>query len=142
VDIVTYRDEYFGGVKTLWQEAFPEDPPWNTPEIAIPAKMATQPDLFVLATDGATVIGSIMAGYDGHRGWLYFVAVLASHRRRGVATALVREAERRLQMCGCAKINLQIRPSNAPVVEFYKSVGYEIEARISMGKRVAPISAI
>jgi ribosomal protein S18 acetylase RimI-like enzyme len=139
---IAYRDEYFGGVKALWQEAFPEDPPWNAPEIVVPAKMATQPDRFILATDGATVIGSIMAGYDGHRGWLYTVAVLASHRRRGVATALVSEAERRLHMCGCKEINLQIRPSNAPVVEFYKSMGYEIEARISMGKRVVPISAM
>jgi ribosomal protein S18 acetylase RimI-like enzyme len=82
------------------------------------------------------VIGSIMAGYDGHRGWLYAVAVLNSHRRRGVGTALVRGAEDRLRSMGCSKINLQVRASNATVVEFYKRLGYVIEERMSMGKRV------
>src|SRR6266849_6956068 len=106
--IAPYSPEYFEGVKTLWQEAFPDDPPWNKAEVAVPAKLAVQPELFLVALDGGQVIGSIMAGYDGHRGWLYAVAVLDSHRRLGVGTALVRGAEARLRSMGCGKINLQV----------------------------------
>ncbi len=135
--VVPYSPEYFYGVKTLWQEAFPDDPPWNKVEVAIPAKLVVQPELFLVALDGDLVIGSIMAGYDGHRGWLYAVAVLNSHRRRGVGAALVRGAEDRLRSMGCGKINLQVRASNATVVEFYQRLGYMIEERTSMGKRVA-----
>jgi len=137
--IVAYCPEHFVGVKTLWEEAFPDDPPWNVAEIAIPAKLAVQPDLFLVALDGGQVVGSIMAGYDGHRGWLYAVAVLNSHRRRGVGAALVHGAEGRLQSAGCDKINLQVRVSNAAVVEFYKRLGYLIEDRISMGRRLSTL---
>jgi ribosomal protein S18 acetylase RimI-like enzyme len=134
--VASYNPAYFEGVKTLWQEAFPDDPPWNKAEVAIPAKLAVQPELFLVALDGDEVIGSIMAGYDGHRGWLYTVAVLNSRRRLGVGTALVRGVEERLRSMGCSKINLQVRASNAAVVGFYNRLGYEIEQRTSMGKRI------
>jgi len=137
--VVPYSSEYFDDVKILWQEAFPDDPPWNKAEVAVPAKLAVQPELFLVALDGDMTIGSIMAGYDGHRGWLYAVAVLNSHRRRGVGAALVRGAEDRLRSMGCNKINLQVRASNATVVEFYKRLGYMIEERMSMGKRVVSL---
>jgi ribosomal protein S18 acetylase RimI-like enzyme len=135
-DVSSYRPENFDGVKALWQEAFPDDPPWNKAEVAIPAKLAVQPELFLVALEGDRVIGSIMAGYDGHRGWLYAVAVLDSRRRLGVGTALVRGAEERQHAMGCGKINLQVRSSNAAVVGFYDRLGYEIEPRTSMGKRL------
>jgi ribosomal protein S18 acetylase RimI-like enzyme len=77
-----------------------------------------------------------MAGYDGHRGWLYAAAVLQSHQRQGIGTALVREAETLLSGMGCTKINLQVRSSNTAVTRFYNSLGYEIEERVSMGKRL------
>jgi ribosomal protein S18 acetylase RimI-like enzyme len=134
--IVTYQQSHFDSVRLLWREAFPNDPPWNAAELAIPAKLKMQPDLFLVATDGRLVVGSIMAGYDGHRGWLYAVAVLRTHQRQGIGTALVREAETRLAAMGCTKINLQVRSSNIAVVSFYRSLGYEVEERISMGKRV------
>jgi ribosomal protein S18 acetylase RimI-like enzyme len=134
-----YGSAYFEGVKTLWQEAFPDDPPWNKAEVAIPAKLAVQPELFLVALDGDLVIGSIIAGYDGHRGWLYAVAVLNARRRRGVGAALVRAAEDRLRSMGCSKINLQVRATNAIVIEFYRRLGYMIEERTSMGKRVASL---
>ncbi|HEX9463497.1 MAG TPA: GNAT family acetyltransferase [Alphaproteobacteria bacterium] len=137
--IAPYRSQHFEGVKILWREAFPDDPPWNAAEIAIPAKLAVQPDLFLVALDGDQVIGSIMAGYDGHRGWLYAMAVLNSHHRRGVGAELVRGAEDRLQSLGCDKINLQVRASNTTAVEFYKRLGYVIEERISMGKRMSAV---
>jgi ribosomal protein S18 acetylase RimI-like enzyme len=134
--VVRYSPEYFEGVKSLWCEAFPDDPPWNKADVAIPAKLAVQPELFLVALDGDQVIGSIMAGYDGHRGWLYAVAVLNSRRCLGVGTALVRSAEEHLRSMGCRKINLQVRTSNVAVIGFYHRLGYEVEERTSMGKRV------
>jgi ribosomal protein S18 acetylase RimI-like enzyme len=134
--IVTYHEEHFGGIQLLWQEAFRNDPPWNKAESAVPAKLGIQPELFLVAIDQGMVVGSIMAGYDGHRGWLYAVAVLQSHRRQGLGTALVKAAEALLSAMGCRKINLQVRPSNTAVIEFYRALGYEVEERVSMGKRV------
>ena len=75
-----------------------------------------------------------MAGYDGHRGWLYAVAVLPAYRRDGIASALIREAERRLLALGCPKINLQVVAANASTAAFYEKLGYAVEERISMGK--------
>ena len=83
-NIVRYAESHFDGVAALWQEAFPNPQPWNAPEVTIPAKLAMQQDLFLVAMDdGDRIIGSVLAGYDGHRGWLYAVAVLKAHQRRG-----------------------------------------------------------
>jgi ribosomal protein S18 acetylase RimI-like enzyme len=134
--VESYRDAYFGEVKSLWEEAFPHDPPWNRAEVVIPAKMATQPELFVVALDGTRVVGAALAGYDGHRGWLYSVAVSGSHQRGGVGTILVRTIEERLQGLGCLKINLQVLSLNTALVRFYHSLGYKTQDRISMGRRL------
>lgn len=134
--IAAYRDAHFAGVAALWEEAFPNDPPRNRAAQAIPAKLAVQPDLFLVAEDDEIVVGTVMAGYDGHRGWLYSVAVKASHRRSGIGSALVREAEARLRALGCGKINLQVRAGNGAVAEFYRRLGYAVEERISMGKAI------
>jgi ribosomal protein S18 acetylase RimI-like enzyme len=136
IPIRAYRTDDFAGVDALWREAFPDDPPWNAAAVAIPAKLAVQPELFFVAHDGEQVVGTIMAGYDGHRGWLYAAAVRASHRRRGVGAALVRAAEEGLRARGCRKINLQVRASNRAVVEFYDRLGYAVEERVSLGKRL------
>jgi ribosomal protein S18 acetylase RimI-like enzyme len=136
--IAPYADQHFEGVKALWEEAFPDDPPRNSAEIAIAAKASEHPELFLLALEGDRVIGSVMAGYDGHRGWLYRVAVARTHRHRGVGAALIHEAEKRLWALGCVKINLQVRGHNHAVTAFYRSLGYVVEDRISMGK-VAPV---
>jgi ribosomal protein S18 acetylase RimI-like enzyme len=136
--IATYRPRHFEGVKALWEKIFPDDPPYNGAELAIPAKLAVQPDLFLVAIDGKEVIGTAMAGYDGHRGWLYSVAVAPSRQRMGIGADLVREAEARLRLLGCGKINLQVRATNAAVVAFYRRLGYAVEDRISMGRRIEP----
>ena len=134
--IEVYRSEHFDGVKALWEEAFPNDPPRNRAEAAIPAKLAVQPELLLVALANGAVVGTVMAGYDGHRGWLYSVAVKQSHRRAGIGTLLVREAERRLAILGCGKVNLQVRAENAAVAAFYRGLGFEVEERVSMGKRL------
>lgn len=134
--ISDYRDAHFSGVEALWRQAFPNDAPWNEAALAIPEKMRFQANLMLVALDGAIVAGSLMAGYDGHRGWISRVAVLATHRRKGVGQALLAEAEERLAALGCVKINLQVVESNAAVVAFYAASGYVIEPRISMSKRL------
>ena len=136
--IVTYSSEHFDGVDRLWREAFPGDPPWNRADVAIRAKLAVQPDLLLVALDGDVVVGTTMAGYDGHRGWLYTVAVRLTHRRAGMGGKLIAEAERRLAALGCTKINLQVRSTNAEAVSFYAGLGYAVEERVSLGKRLHP----
>ena len=134
LEIVAYRAEFFEDVDRLWKEAFPDAPARNQAAHSIVAKIAVQPELFLVALDGPQVIGTVMAGYDGHRGWLHSVAVRRSHQRQGVGSALVREAERRLLDLGCPKLNLQVMPGNAPVAAFYERLGFGVEERISMGK--------
>lgn len=132
----TYRDSDFEQVDALWRTVFPNDPPHNRAEVAIPQKLAHQPDLFLIADNAGRVVGTVMAGYDGHRGWLYSVAVAPQFRRSGTGTLLIREAEGRLIALGCRKINLQVRASNAAVSAFYASLGYATEEMISMGRRI------
>jgi ribosomal protein S18 acetylase RimI-like enzyme len=141
--VAEYDDAHFDGVDALWREAFPDDAPRNTAALAIPQKLSCQRELFLVATEEGGVIGSVMAGYDGHRGWISRVAVLRSHRHRGVARAMMIDAEQRLAALGAPKINLQVNTPNAVVVSFYERLGYVIEPRISMGKLVsAPDSAL
>ena len=136
IRVESYHERHFEGVDALWREAFPNDPPRNRAASAIPEKLAVQPELLLVAVDGDMVVGTAMAGYDGHRGWLYSIAVRPSHRRRGIGALLVGEAEARLRDLGCGKVNLQVRASNAAVADFYRSLGFEIEERVSMGKRL------
>jgi ribosomal protein S18 acetylase RimI-like enzyme len=134
--IVTYHEGHFNGVDALWRDAFPNDNAWNAAKISIPEKLRVQPDLLLVAVESGLVVGSIMAGYDGHRGWISRIAVLKSNRRQGIGEALIREAEKRLAALGCSKVNLQVVTSNATVLGFYQSLGYHVEERVSMSKRL------
>lgn len=116
----------------LWHAVFPDDPAHNQPSIVIAAKLAVDDLIFVAEQDGK-LVGACMAGYDGHRGWLYAVAVLPKCRRSGTGAALVKYAIRSLQDLGCIKVNLQIRSTNTQVAAFYKALGFEVEDRMSMG---------
>lgn len=129
-----------GAVSALWQEIFPEDPPHNAPPIVIKQKLQCQPELFFVGEVNGEIVGTILSGYDGHRGWLYSVAVSPKMRRNGLGTKLIRHAENALVLLGCTKINLQVRATNAMVAAFYKELGYEIEERISMGKRIKSVN--
>lgn len=121
-------------VVSLWQQVFGYETAHNAPALAIDRKLAVGDGMFFVALDGGAVVGTIMAGYDGHRGWLYSVAVHPSQQKKGVGAALIACAERALAQRGCVKINLQIIESNANVAGFYASLGYVVEPRISMGK--------
>ncbi len=134
MEIRPYEDEDLSAVVGLWRAAFPDAPPWNEPSADIARKLEVQRELFVVATDGGEIVGTAMAGYDGHRGWVYSVAVSTEHRRRGIGTALMRRVERDLAGVGCPKLNLQVRGANREAVRFYESLGYLTEDRVSMGR--------
>ncbi len=127
-----YQNEDWQALIDLWQRVFPDDPPHNDPSQVISAKRAVD-DLIFVALEEDSIVGAVMAGYDGHRGWLYAVAVDHPHRRHGIARRLVAHALDALRQLGCIKVNLQIRSDNAQVVAFYESLGFCVEDRISMG---------
>ena len=121
-------------VVRLWREVFGYDAPHNDPELMIRRKMAAQPDLFFVGEVETHVVGTLMAGYDGHRGWIYLLAVHPEHRRRGLGSALLTRAQDELAARGCLKINLQVMAENQDVVAFYQAHGFDVERRNSMGK--------
>jgi ribosomal protein S18 acetylase RimI-like enzyme len=131
-----YEDSDELAVIGLWREALPIVAPHHDPATSIRKKLAVERDLFFVAVVEGAVVGTVMGGYDGHRGWVYSVAVQAAHRRAGVGTALLRRLEQALVARGCLKVNLQVRVSNAEVVAFYEKLGYAVEELISMGKRL------
>jgi ribosomal protein S18 acetylase RimI-like enzyme len=121
-------------VVRLWSVVFPHDPPRNEPRAVIARKRATQPELFLVAELEGQLVGTVLAGYDGYRGWIYHLAVDPALRRRGIGTRLMRAAEERLDALGCPKVNLQVRATNAAVVDFYRGLGYSVEDHVSMGR--------
>lgn len=109
---------------------------WNDPAQDIARKLTVQPELFLVGTVYDTVIASVMAGYEGHRGWVNYLAVSPAHQRQSHARQLMREVERLLLERGCPKINLQIRSSNVAVIAFYQHIGYAQDEVVSMGRRL------
>lgn len=134
---------YEGGdhneVIALWNDCFSYPAPHNNPESAIQRKIALNDSLFFVAEVAkpeAVVIGTVMAGWDGHRGWIYSLAVAEGHRKNGVGRALVLHAVKELKRLGCPKVNLQVMPENEAVIGFYEKLGFRSEERISMGLKL------
>ena len=111
--------------------------PQNDPKEDIDTKMAFQPDLLFVGLLKGKVIASVMAGYEGHRGWINYLAVLPEFQRQGYARLMMEKAEEILNEMGCLKINLQIREGNKAVIAFYESIGYNDDHVVSLGKRIA-----
>ena len=133
--IVAYDDSaHRAAVLVLWQTVFGYESAHNDPALALGRKVAMGDGLFWVAVEDGEVVGTIMAGYDGHRGWLYSVAVLEEKRNSGLGSALMEHAEEVLRARGCVKINLQILAGNDGVESFDANLGFVSEARISMGK--------
>ncbi len=130
-----YQDQDKGALINLWEEAFPTAAPHNQPARVIEEKLAVDDLIFVAEEDGE-ILGACQAGYDGHRGWLYGVAVSPDRRRRGIGTNLVETAVQSLNERGCGKVNLQIRAGNTAVADFYESCGFNVEDRLSMGRHL------
>ena len=131
-----YRDADAGRVVALWAEVLPDSAPHNEPAIALRKKLEADRKLLFVAEAEGSIVGAVMGGYDGHRGWIYSLAVAPACRSQGIGSALVRRLEAELADLGCLKVNLQVRTSNAIVIRFYQRLGYQVEERVSMGKRL------
>lgn len=110
--------------------------PWNNPHNDIARKMAVNPELFLVAKMNGRIAGTVMGGYEGHRGWLNYLAVSPDCQGNGVGRTLMEVIEAKLLALGCPKINLQVRKSNTAVIQFYGHRGYHIDDVISLGKRL------
>lgn len=122
-------------VISLWQETGLTRP-WNNPHQDIARKFRVQPELFLVAVDGSEIVGSVMAGYDGHRGWLYYLASSPDRRGEGIGRRLVERAEELLIDLGCPKVQLMVRTENVEVHDFYSSLGFEPFEVWTTGKRL------
>jgi ribosomal protein S18 acetylase RimI-like enzyme len=110
--------------------------PWNDPDRDIDRKLAQDPGGLLVLETGGVVIGSVMVGYDGHRGWVNYLAVHPAHRARGLGRLLMAAAEDHLTASGCPKVNLLVRTSNSAALGFYQRLGYVRDDVIAMGKRL------
>ncbi|MDJ0876638.1 MAG: GNAT family acetyltransferase [Desulfobacterales bacterium] len=112
--------------------------PLNDPRSDIQHKLRFQPELFLVGCDaeGGRLLATVMAGYEGHRGWINYLAVSPERRRQGIGSEMLAAAEARLRGLGCPKINLQVRGTNTAVIAFYRRLGYQEDAVVSMGKRL------
>lgn len=110
--------------------------PHNDPHKDIQRKLRVQADLFLVGLSNDEIVATVMAGYEGHRGWINYLAVKPSHRRSGLGRAMMMAAEERLRAAGCPKINLQVRSSNRDVLAFYQAIGFIPDDVVSLGKRL------
>lgn len=122
-------------VIALWQEC-DLTRAWNDPHKDIARKLTVQPELFVVGIEDGQLIASAMFGFEGHRGWINYLAVSPMHQRKGYARTLMQWGEEVLRARGCPKINLQVRSSNAAAIAFYQALGYDQDEVTSLGKRL------
>ena len=135
MDIRPYESSDEDSVVQLWSDCGLVVP-WNDPRRDIRRKLKVQADMFLVARLDDQVVATVMAGYDGHRGWINYLAVSPRHRRTGIGRRMMEKAEALLRAAGCPKINLQVRSTNAAVIEFYKRIGFKTDAVVSLGKRL------
>ena len=135
MEIRPFEDADEEAVVALWERCGLLRP-WNDPHKDIARKRLLQRELFLVGVEGGAIAGTVMAGYDGHRGWINYLAVDPARRRRGFGRALVERAEHRLSELGCPKVNLQVRRENREAMAFYESIGFREDAVASFGKRL------
>lgn len=122
-------------VVALWQQCDLLRP-WNDPHADIRRKLTTQPELFFVGECDTGLVASVMTGFDGHRGWVNYLAVNPLHRYKGYGRLLMAHVERTFHRLGCPKVNLQVRTSNQAAAAFYLRLGYRPEEAVSFGKRL------
>jgi ribosomal protein S18 acetylase RimI-like enzyme len=134
-EIARYRLEFQGAVVDLWKKCG-LIVPQNDPVVDIRKKVDYQPELFFVALLDGLVVGSVMAGYEGHRGWLNYLAVLPEYQGQGYGRKLVEKAIAELRRLGCLKVNLEVRKSNSSVIDFYMHLGFKDNEVVGLGKRL------
>lgn len=137
VRIRPYQEADENAVVALW-ETCKLTRPWNDPRKDIARKLSVQRELFLVGETNGIVMASIMCGYEGHRGWVNYLAVHPEFQRGGCGRALMQAAEGALLALGCPKVNLQIRTSNESAIAFYRRIGYVQDEAISLGRRLIP----
>ncbi|MFT3777828.1 MAG: GNAT family acetyltransferase [Ottowia sp.] len=130
-----YRDADEAEVIALWR-ACGLTRPWNDPAKDIARKRTVQPELFLVGETASVPMASAMFGFDGHRGWVNYLAVAPAYQRQGAARRLMAEGEARLKALGCPKLNLQVRGANTQALAFYQHLGYATDDVVSLGKRL------
>ncbi len=130
-----YQDSDEESLIQLWTECGLVAPQ-NNPIRDIERKLEVNPEWFLIGVESDKVVASCMVGYEGHRGWINYLAVAPSKQRKGYARQIMNEAERLLKEAGCPKINLQVRSSNSQVIAFYESLGFTDDHVTSLGKRL------
>ena len=135
LQIRPYRSDDEDAIVGLWV-ACQLVAPQNNPQRDIARKLGVNPEWFLVGELDGRIVATCMVGYEGHRGWINYLAVAPEYQRRGVARQIMEEAERLLRQAGCPKINLQVRTANAQVIEFYKNIGFKIDDVFSMSKRL------
>ncbi len=133
--IRAFREEDEAAVIALWR-ACDLVRPQNDPHKDIARKLKVNREWFLVAEREGRVVATVMAGYEGHRGWLNYVAVDPALRRSGIGREILAEAERLLRAAGCAKINLQVRATNRQAIAFYERLGFAADDVLSFGKRL------
>lgn len=134
-EIARYGSEFQGAVVDLWRKCS-LIVPQNDPVVDIRKKVDYQPGLFFVALLDGRVVGSVMAGYEGHRGWLNYLAVLPEYQGQGYGRKLVEKAIAELRKLGCLKVNLEVRKSNSSVIDFYIHLGFKNNEVVGLGKRL------
>lgn len=137
MEIRPYRSSDQAALVAIWNECGLTRP-WNDPHKDIARKLGVQPEWFLVGIEGTELIASVMAGYDGHRGWINYLSVAPAHRGRGHAKALMQRVEELFLKAGIPKINLLVRASNAGVIAFYRGLGYAQDDAVCLGKRLIP----
>jgi ribosomal protein S18 acetylase RimI-like enzyme len=137
VDIRPFRPSDETALVHLWQRSGLVRP-WNDPVRDIARKGLVQPELFLVALLDDELVGSLMGGYDGHRGWAYYLAVHPGHRDQGIARQMMTALEKALAAMGCPKLNLMVRTDNAAARGFYRRVGYTRDEVVTLSKRLIP----
>ena len=122
-------------VIALWQRC-ELTRPWNDPRKDIERKLTVQPELFVVGERQGQIVATAMAGFDGHRGWINYLAVSPEVQKQGLGRQLMAHVEQALTAMGCTKLNLQVRAGNAQARAFYQAIGYVQDELVSMGKRL------
>jgi ribosomal protein S18 acetylase RimI-like enzyme len=136
MDIRKFQESDRTEVIALWERCELVRPQ-NHPDSDIDMKMSFQPDLFFVGVENELIVATVMAGYQGHRGWINYLAVDPNIQRSGNGEAMMDYAEDALKKLGCVKINLQVRSTNSAVLGFYDSIGYVKDEVTSLGKRLS-----